>query len=309
MKKKFLVLYIIIALMVLCTNVYAALTAKISLTADKTSVKAGEDVIVSVTLSNMSSSIASVKGYIDVDENVLSAPSESMIVKNSDGKIEVTSEGSVTNKLSYVYAPTEPVDSDVVFNTSSSATSGHDVYFTEDFKTELTKDSVILKLKFTVKEGTTNGNLTDAVKIEALTAESSTMADGTATTEKVENLSAKITIVVNNDEDEENNAVEENNATTDDNNTNTDNTNTNTNKNTNTNNTNNTNTNTNKNTNTNNTNTNNTNTNTNKNTNTDNTVSATKLPATGARTIIIPAIVLFIIGFISYRKYMNYKDI
>ena len=152
MKKKFLVLYIVIALMVLCTNVYAALTTNLTLTADKTSVKAGEDVIVLVNLSNMSSSIASVKGYIDVDENVLSSVSENMIVKNSSGKIEVTSNGTVTNALDYVYAPTEPADTDVVFNTSSSATDGHDVYFTEDFKTAVDHDSVILKLKFTVKK-------------------------------------------------------------------------------------------------------------------------------------------------------------
>lgn len=352
-KKLILVVYIIIAFAVLSTNVYAALTLNISMTSDKTKVKAGEDVIVSVTLSNISSGVSSVKGYIDVDENVLSAPSENMIVKNSNGRIEVTSGGSVTNNLSYVYAPTTPIDADVVFNTSASATDGHDIYFTEDFNPEIKNDSVILKLKFTVKEGTANGNLTNAVKIEGLTAESTTMANGTGTTEKLENLSANITIVVDNTAEpsnqeepsdpgqQEDPEQPENPSTEDDDakkaeeerkaaeeaakkaeeerkaaeeaakkaeearkaeETRKAQEAANANKNTNTN----TNTNTNKSTTTGSTS--NNNLVNNANTTKDNTVAASRIPATGAKSIIIPALVLIVLGLISYKKYVDYKE-
>lgn len=71
--------------------------------------------------------------------------------------------------------------------------------------------------------------------------------------------------------------------------------------------------NTNKNTNNNVNNTNkvnNTNTNTNKNTNTkDNTVAGANLPATGSKVVIVPAILLIALAYISYNKYMKYKDI
>lgn len=308
MKKKILVLYIIIALVLVCSNVYATVTTDLSLTRDKEKVKAGEDVIISVNLRNLSKNIASVTGYIDIDENVLNGISEDMIVKNNAGKIEVTSNGTVLSTLSYAYAPTEPTDVDVIFNTNSAATEGHDVFFTEDFKQDLSNDSIILQLKVTVKQGVNSGDLEKAVKITDLVAESTSTSQGTTTSDKSEKLSADVTITVDNTvpiEPTPSNNTENENT----NNTNTNNTNTNTN-------TNNTNTNTNKNTNTNNTNTNtnNTNTNTNKNTNTntntkDNTVSGSRLPATGAGTIIIPGLVLCLLGFISYRKYMNYKEI
>ena len=338
MKKKFLILYIVIALILLCSNVYAAFTTNLVLDVNKATVNAGEDVIVSVSLKNVSENVTGVQGFIDVNEEVLSGVSEDMIVKNSDGKIEVTSEGNEVNYLSYVYAPTKlsEFEKDVVFNTTDSARKGHDLFFTEDFLNfDLNKDSVILKLKFTVKAGLPDGSLENAVSISGLTAESSKEVDGNFVSETVENLSADVTIVVKNDVKPTNNTIPQNTNT----NTNPQNTNTNTNpQNTNTNtNPQNTNTNTNpQNTNTNtnpqntNTNTNpqNTNTNTNpqststnkntQNTNTlnkttntnnkDNTVSANRLPATGAKTIIIPGLIISILGFISYKKYINFKE-
>lgn len=322
-KKLLLVFYIIIISVLLASNVYATVTTDLVLTTDKTAVKAGEDVIVSISLKNISSKIASVKGFIDIDENVLNGISEDMIVKNSEGKIEVISGDTVTNTLSYSYAPTEPVDTDVIFNTSASATESHDLYFTEDFKTGISSDSVVLKLKLTVKSGVSDGDMEKAVKVVDLIAESTTLADGTATTDTSAKMSADVTIKVDNvdheaearkqaeeeakrkaeeeaaakkkaeeeaaakkkaEEEAAKKAAEE--AKKNNTNKNTNNTNTNTNRNTN---------NTNKNTN-------------NTNTNSDNTVSGSRIPATGARSFIIPFSVLCLLGFISYKKYMNYKE-
>ena len=320
MKKKILVLYIIITLVALCSNVYATFNTNLSLTKNKETVKAGEDVIISVNLRNMTSNISAVTGYIDIDENVLNGMSEDAIVKNSKGNIEVTS-GQTVQELTYAYAPTSPVDVGVLFNTNSTATNGHDVFFVEDFNNDLSNDSVILQLKVTVKQGVNNGDLEKAVKIVDLVAESAVTANGTATTDETEKLSADVIITVDNvdheaeeearrkaeeearkkaEEEAAKKAAEEaakkkaeeeaarKAAENSNKNTNTNNTNTNTNRNTNTN--------TNK-------------TNTNTNTNKDNTVSGSRLPATGARTIIIPGLVLCLLGFISYRKYMNYKEI
>ena len=61
--------------------------------------------------------------------------------------------------------------------------------------------------------------------------------------------------------------------------------------------------------NTNNTNT-NSNTNTKGNTNTkDNTTAGSKLPATGTKLMVLPVIGLIILSYISYKKYLKYKDI
>ena len=285
-KKLFLMFYILIVLILLCTNVFAILTTDLEITTDKTTVKAGEDVIVSISLKNISNPIASVQGYLDIDETYLNSISKDMIVVNNDGKIEVSSSSGVSNTLSFAYAPTSLVDSDVIFNTSESATNGHDIFFTEDFKTNISKDSVILKLKLTVKSGISNGELKKVFSISNLVAETTVMGSDTSTSEKSQEMAADISITVNNNEPNNPDNNNNNNNTNTDNNNNT-NTDSNTNKNTNI----------------------NTNTNKNTNTNTDNTVSGTRIPATGAKTIIIPAIIICLIGFISYKKYMSYKDV
>lgn len=52
----------------------------------------------------------------------------------------------------------------------------------------------------------------------------------------------------------------------------------------------------------------NTNKNTNVNTN-DSTLAGTKLPATGARVVIVPAVLLIILAYVSYNRYLKFKDI
>ncbi len=60
MKKKILVLYVFIALVLVCTNAYAAITMNVGLTADKTSVKPGEELVVTVDVKNISKEISSI---------------------------------------------------------------------------------------------------------------------------------------------------------------------------------------------------------------------------------------------------------
>ena len=65
----------------------------------------------------------------------------------------------------------------------------------------------------------------------------------------------------------------------------------------------------NKNTNTNRNTNQNVNNNKNTNSNTDKTTADSTLPATGARIIAVPAIILMIIAYVCYNRYMKYKDI
>ena len=321
MKRKLLLVYVLMAFVLLCTNVYAMVTAELNLVANKTAVKPGEDVIVTVELNNLSAPVASVEGYINIDENVLESISSNMVVTNSDGKIEINEK----NKLSFAFNPTAlNADYDVIFNTNASATRGNDVFFVMDFAENITSNAEIMKLKYKVKEGTADADIANAVKLDCVVVYSDNDRSG----ELNESLTIKVSAAAS--EGSGSGAENENNAGTNENtsgegntagntntntNTNTNNTNTNTN-NTNTNNantnTNNTNTNTNRNTNTNNTNRTNTNTNTNKTTNTntkDNTVSGTTMPAAGLRTVMIPMIIFMVLAYVSYTKYVSYKDV
>lgn len=320
MKRKILLVYVLVAFVVLCTNVYAIVSVELNLIADKTTIKQGDDVTITVELNNLSAAVSSIEGYINIDENVLKEISSDMIVANDDGKIEVTSGDKVTNALTYAFDPdVSNADYDVIFNTSETATNGNDVFFVMDFKKDIEEDSKIITLKYKVKETAQNAEVSNAVKLDCIVAYSANTSD------KSKELTANLDIKVSSTADEENENKDVNNDTnntTNEENTNTNNTNVN---NTNTN-TNNTNTNTNKNTNTNNTNTNtnkntntNTNNNTNKNTNVttvgatantvDNTVAATRIPAAGLKTVIIPIVLFMILAYVSYTKYISYKDV
>ena len=302
MKRKLLLVYVLMAFVLLCTNVYAMVTAELNLVANKTAVKPGEDVIVTVELNNLSAPVASVEGYINIDENVLESISSNMVVTNSDGKIEINEK----NKLSFAFNPTAlNADYDVIFNTNASATRGNDVFFVMDFAENITSNAEIMKLKYKVKEGTADADIANAVKLDCVVVYSDNDRSG----ELNESLTIKVSAAAS--EGSGSGAENENNAGTNENTSGEGNTAGNTNTNTNTN-TNNTNTNTNRNTNTNNTNRTNTNTNTNKTTNTntkDNTVSGTTMPAAGLRTVMIPMIIFMVLAYVSYTKYVSYKDV
>jgi hypothetical protein len=317
MKKKLLLVYVFIAFVLLCTNVYAVITMDLSLTANKKEVEPGKEILVTVSLKNPSSAISSIQGYINVDENVVEAVSKDMIVTN-ENKIEVKSGDTVLDTLTYAYNPsTADADYNVIFNTNKDKIgSDNDCYFVMDFSKDLTVSADILTLKLKVKENASIQDASNVVKLDTIVAYSADPADKTA------DMSAKLDIKVVEADDttnDNNNATNENKNT---NNTNVNNNTNNTNTNKNTNNTNKANTNTNNtntnkntnNTNTNKANTNTNNTNTNKNTNntntnTDGTVSGKSIPKAGANLIAIPIIVFAVLAYVSYNKYIKYKDI
>lgn len=304
MKKKLLLVYVFVAFVLLCTNVYAVVTMNVGLTADKTSVKPGEEVVVTVNLKNISNPVSSVEGYINIDEDVFKETIKEALV-TKDNKIEVKSGSTVSNKLSYAFDPTSTnADYDVIFNTTGTGIGDNDCFFVMDLSQAIENNVDILQFKFTVKDNATVKKVEDAIKIEKVVA----VSDETQERTEEKSATLDINVVKANEPAEENNTV--NNTVNDTENTNK-NTNTNTNQNTNTNKNTNTNANQNTNKNTNNTNSANNvnNTANNTNTNKDNTVAGTNIPAAGAGFIIVPIIIFAVLAYISYNKYIKYRGI
>lgn len=336
-KNKLILLQLVIAFVLICTSVYAAVTTTIDVSPSKTLVERGEVVTVTLSLKDVDSNmkVESVEGYINYDESVIKAIDVDSIHKDQGNTVTIGNETLKVEDLTNADINNMPsTESYVAFN--GSPASGNKTRIVIDFKQGLTEDTELLKIDFEVKEDATTGSIENAISysmfvITAGTEESVEITENIDLTVKAVSTNDNNTNSENENTNTENeNTNTDNNTNTDDENTNTENENTNadnentnvSNENTNTDNDNtnvnngntnaadNTNSNTNKNTNNNNTNKNNTNKNTNNSGNTsDNTTSGSKLPATGAKLLVIPAIILSVVAYISYDKYMKYKGI
>jgi len=188
-----------------------------------------------------------------------------------------------------------------------------------DFNNGITSNTDLLKIDFKVKSDATLGEVKDAISYSNFR-----ITAGSETVEVTEKINLNIEAAgnpTNPDDNKDDDKNEKPNEKPSDKNENKNNSNDD--KNQNKNNSKNENKNVNTNKNTNNT---NKNVNTNKNTNNANkssNISGNKasnvnrnegtasgvLPATGAKIVIIPAIVLAVLAYVSYKKYVNYKDI
>lgn len=285
-KNKLILVQVFIILILLCTSVYAASTT-IGLSASSTSLNKGDTVTVTLSLQDVDSSkkVESIDGYINYNTNVIEAISVDSIQKNEDNTVTIGNETLKVEDLTNANINEIPTSSSYVsFNGNPSGDNNSRIVI--DFQDGITTDEDLLKIDFKVKENATEGEIKDAI--------SYSMFVITAGSEQSEEITKNVTLTIksastgdNNDDDNNQNKNE--------------NTNKNTNKNTNQN--------ANRNSNS------NTNSNTNRNSNTnsagnqdDNTVSGI-LPATGAKVIIVPAIVLIILAIVSYNRYVKYKDI
>lgn len=285
-KNKLILVQVFIILILLCTSVYAASTT-IGLSASSTSLNKGDTVTVTLSLQDVDSSkkVESIEGYINYNTNVIEAISVDSIQKNEDNTVTIGNETLKVEDLTNANINEIPTSSSyVAFNGNPSGDNNSRIVI--DFQDGITTDEDLLKIDFKVKENATEGEIKDAI--------SYSMFVITAGSEQSKEITKSVTLTIasastgdNNDDDNNQNKNE--------------NTNKNTNKNTNPN--------ANRNSNS------NTNSNTNRNSNTnsagnqdDNTVSGI-LPATGAKVIIVPAIVLIILAIVSYNRYVKYKDI
>lgn len=303
-KNRLIFMQIFIAFVLICTSVYAASTT-IGVSASKSTVNRGDEVVVTLSLKNVDSSkkVESIEGYINYNKNIIETISVDNIQKETDNTVKIGNETLKVEDLTNADPNNLPTTTSyVAFN--GSPASGKDSKIVIDFKDGITADTDILKINFKVKSDATIGEIKNAIEYSMFVI--------TAGSEQSEEITKNVDLTVK--------AVEQNNGDENKNNTNNENSNNNTNSNTNNNtNTNsNTNSNTNKNTTNTNSNTNKNNSaNTNSNTNKSNSVggntsanTANKaLPKTGAKIIIMPAILLIVLAYISYCKYNKYKGI
>lgn len=308
-KTKLILLQLFIAFVLISTSVYATVNTTIALSLNEATAFRGDTVEVTLSLKDVEEDkkIQSVAGYINYDENVIEAITVDSIKKSDDNKVTIGNEILNVEDLTDAEIEDIPTTSAyIAFN--GNPTTENDARIVIDFDGGITEDTELLTIKFKVKETATIGEVEKAI--------SYSMFVITAGSEESEEITKDIKLTVkavdagedgNNTNNETKNENENENVNTNTNNANTtenktkNETNTNTNKagNTNTNKSTNTNTNTNKNVNSNNS----------VNNTSDNTVSSVKIPAAGAKVILIPAIILIILAYVSYNRYMKYKNI
>lgn len=331
-KSKLIVLQFLIVAVLISTSVYAV-SANIGASISKSTVKKGETVTATLSIKDIGSNekIGTIEGYINYNKDIFETITVDSIQKNSDGtvtignenlKVEDVSNGEATSSSSFVAFNSKPI------------TEGKDAKIVIDLSNGVSSNTDLLKIDFKLKSNVTDGQVQNAISYSNFTLY-------TPSGEKMaENLSQNLNLTIsstasnpgdNDDDDNKNeqqnpnqnkpveqdkNEAKDPSGSTQDNNKNenkdTGNNNKNNNTNTNTNKNNNTNTNTNKNNNQ------NTNKNTNKSTNSNSAVKASDknegqasgvLPATGAQVVMIPIIVLIILAYVSYNRYIKYKDI
>lgn len=307
-KTKLILLQLFIAFVLISTSVYATVNTTIALSLNEATAFRGDTVEVTLSLKDVEEDkkIQSVAGYINYDENVIEAITVDSIKKSDDNKVTIGNE--ILNVEDLTDADLEDIPTTsayIAFN--GNPTTENDARIVIDFDGGITEDTELLTIKFKVKETATIGEVEKAI--------SYSMFVITAGSEESEEITKDIKLTVkavdageeegNNTNNEAKNENKNENVNTNTNNANTtenktkNETNTNTNKAGNTNTNKATNTNTNKNVNSNNS----------VNNTSDNTVSSVKIPAAGAKVILIPAIILIILAYVSYNRYMKYKNI
>ena len=310
-KTKLILLQLFIAFVLISTSVYATVTTTIALSLSEATAFRGDTIEVTLSLKDVEADkeIQSVAGYINYNKDVIEAITVDSIKKSNTNKVTIGNEELNVEDLTNANVNEIPTTKAyIAFN--GNPTSDNDSRIVIDFKDGITTDEDLLTINFKVKETATIGEVEKAI--------SYSMFVVTAGSEESEEITKDIKLTVkpvnagNEDGNNTNNENRNENVNTNEN-TNNENKNTN-NENKNVNNTNtnkdagkNTNTNTNKNT--------NANKNTNKATNNtvnnsaDNTVSSVKIPAAGSKVILIPAIILIVLAYVSYNRYMKYKNI
>ena len=307
-KTKLILLQLFIAFVLISTSVYATVTTTIALSLSEATAFRGDTIEVTLSLKDVEADkeIQSVARYINYNKDVIEAITVDSIKKSNTNKVTIGNEELNVEDLTNANVNEIPTTKAyIAFN--GNPTSDNDSRIVIDFKDGITTDEDLLTINFKVKETATIGEVEKAI--------SYSMFVITAGSEESEEITKDIKLTVkavdagdnegNNTNNEAKNENENENVNTNTNNANTtenktkNETNTNTNKAGNTNTNKATNTNTNKNVNSNNS----------VNNTSDNTVSSVKIPAAGAKVILIPAIILIILAYVSYNRYMKYKNI
>lgn len=299
-KNKLILLQLVIAFTLICTSVYAAVSATIGVSVDKLTIERGETVAVKLSLKDVDENqkVTSVEGYINYNKDVIEPITVDSIEKDEENNVKIGNETLVVEDLTNA-SKDDISSSSAYIGFNGDPESDNDSKIVIDFNNGITEDTDLITIKFKVKSDATIGEIEDAISYSMFV-----ITTGSEQSEEITkniNLTVKKVEEAPGDGDEENNTTDDekdNNVADDDKDNNTADDNKNESKNENKNENKNTNTNTNK------------NVNNNSNTNTkDNTVAGTKIPAAGAKVIVFPAIILIVLAYVSYNKYMKMKDV
>lgn len=282
MKNKLILLQIFIVMILICTSVYAAVQATVGVKVSSSTLSRGDTFQATITLSDVQSGekITGVEGYLIYDKDILEKVTVDNILKDSDNKVKIGNDTLPVEDMQK-----NPTDTGAFVGFNGEPTSGKgDAKILIDFNNAITKDTDLITFEFKIKSDAKIGDIKDVIKFSEFTiaVEGGNPNDITTITRSI-NLTIKEKNNNNQDQNQDQDKDKDQNKNTE-----------------------------NKSENpvgkVNNTNTNNKANNT-SNTNTDNTVSGTKLPATGAKIFIIPAIVLIILAYVSYNRYIRMRGI
>ena len=308
-KNKLILIQTLIAIVILITTtVYAAISVKLELSVSNSKLAPGDEVTVKLSIKDIQVSdegITNIDGYINYDKNIIEPLTVNSIVRDSDGRVTIgNNKLSVEDLTGATSVNTGDNTTGIVFN--GKPASNNDCRLLIGLATPIKEDTDLITIKFKIKQNATLGEFENAIKYDMFVI--------TAGEEKTPAISEAVTLTVdkvtnpkpeNNVENETKNEVENEiknevkneikNETKNEVKNEVKNSNTSVN-------------NTSKNTsnNTSNTNKNNVVNNTNK---VDNSALVGKLPKAGSRIMILPIVAVIILAYISYNRYMKYKDI
>lgn len=283
MKTKLIILQVFVIAVLMCTSVYAAVETTLGVKISNSTLYRGDTFEGTLVLKDVKNNekITGIEGYLQYDKNIIEKVTFDSIVKDKDNKVKI---GDETLKVENLQEDISASGAFVGFNGEPSTGKG-DAKILIDFNNALTKDTDLITIKFKVKSDAQIGELKDVIKFTGFT-----IATEAGKSDEIGinvNLAIKEKQANNNNnnnnnnqdqnkDNKEENKIDQNTVGKVDD------------KNKNTNKTNNA--------------VNNTNT-------SDNTVSGAKLPATGAKIFIIPAVVLIALAYISYNKYVRMRGI
>lgn len=156
MKKRQVVLYIIVMLILITTSVYATISAELNftITADGSKFYAGDKFSIAIGLKNIDSEkgIKSIEGYIDIDENVIENLTVESIVTDEDGKVHVDE-----NNILPVYDASDiKSDIGIVLNTNPIKDKG-DYKLVINLENPIKNDTDLVTFKFKIKDDVAPG--------------------------------------------------------------------------------------------------------------------------------------------------------
>ena len=176
MKRKLIICNIFIVLVLLCTSVYAATTAKLNLvtTPDNAQIKAGEKFTVKISLKDFGKNVSvdTVSGYIDIDENIIEDITIANIVKTSGNIVKIGKE----NLEVYDVANITGIPETGIFLAKDPATDDgkeHDYKITIALSIDnkiSTED--IIKIEFETKDNLKEDTYNNAIKFAGFAATS-----------------------------------------------------------------------------------------------------------------------------------------